>query len=121
MRLVVAIAVVTAAPGGDSPAPTANRPPRQLTRYDFTALTPVLQKLIDDKAASGFTVVVVKDGAVVYEKAFGTFTLDSVVPIASSTKMPTTVAVLTLVDQGKIALDDPVGKHLPDWPADKAG
>jgi CubicO group peptidase (beta-lactamase class C family) len=31
-------------------------------------------------------------------------------------KMFTAVAVLTLVQAGKLALDDPLGKHLPDYP-----
>ena len=30
--------------------------------------------------------------------------------------MFTTVAVLQLVEQGKLVLDAPVGRYLPDWP-----
>ena len=31
-------------------------------------------------------------------------------------KMFTAVAVLTLVQAGKLGLQDPIGKHLPDYP-----
>jgi len=39
---------------------------------------------------------------------------DSIFWIASMTKPVTAVAVLMLVDEGKLKLDDPVGKHLPE-------
>jgi len=36
--------------------------------------------------------------------------------LGSMNKMFTAVATLTLVEAGKVALDDPLGKHLPDYP-----
>jgi D-alanyl-D-alanine carboxypeptidase len=36
--------------------------------------------------------------------------------IGSMNKMFTAVATLQLVEAGKLALDDPIGKHLPDYP-----
>src|SRR5579872_2312479 len=42
-----------------------------------------------------------------------TMTPDTVFWIASFTKAITTAAVLQLVEQGKVGLDDPVGAHLP--------
>jgi CubicO group peptidase (beta-lactamase class C family) len=55
-----------------------------------------------------------------YSGAFGTrdssgvaVTPDSIFSIASMTKAVTTVAALQLVEQGKVALDEPVSKHLP--------
>ena len=40
-------------------------------------------------------------------------TADSIFAIASMTKAVTTVAALQLVEQGKVTLDEPVSKHLP--------
>ena len=58
--------------------------------------------------------------SVLYEGAFGTrdssgvaVRMDSMFSIASMTKAITTVAALQLVEQGKIGLDEPAGKHLP--------
>ena len=44
---------------------------------------------------------------------------DAVVWIASQTKPITAAAVMMLVDEGKIALDDPVEKHLPEFKGQK--
>jgi methyl acetate hydrolase len=44
-------------------------------------------------------------------------TTDSVFWIASMTKAITTVAAMQLVEQGKLALDAPIGKLLPDLAA----
>ena len=44
-------------------------------------------------------------------------TLDSVFWIASMTKAITAAAAMQLVEQGKLALDEPIGKVLPDLAA----
>lgn len=93
---------------------------RRLGRYDFAGLTQRMQQFIDDKTVEGFGVMIVKDGEVVYERAFGQFKLDDDIPIASATKMPTVTAFMRLVDQKKVDLDAKVSKYLSDWPADKS-
>ena len=52
------------------------------------------------------------DGTV-YSAAFGAAKTDSIFGIASMTKAITTTAALQLVEQRKVTLDEPVGKHLP--------
>jgi len=59
-------------------------------------------------------------GETLYSGAFGIrdgggtpVTTDSIFAIASMTKAVTTVAALQLVEQGKVALDEPAAKHLP--------
>ena len=59
---------------------------------------------------------------VIYQGAFGKrdlskddpMTADSVFWIASMTKAITTAAAMQLVEQGKLSLDEPIGKVLPD-------
>jgi CubicO group peptidase (beta-lactamase class C family) len=52
-----------------------------------------------------------KDEDTLYEKAFAPMNLGSVVPIASSTKMPSALAILTLVDRGTKP-DEPVTTYI---------
>jgi CubicO group peptidase (beta-lactamase class C family) len=78
-----------------------------------------------DRADSpGAAVVVVKDGAVVYQHGYGCADLEQRIPItpqtlfdvASVAKQFTGLSVAMLVQQGKLSLDDDIHKHLPDVP-----
>jgi D-alanyl-D-alanine carboxypeptidase len=72
----------------------------------------------------GGTVIVVKDGKPLYRGAVGMASLelgvplqaDSVLRIGSVTKQFTSAAVMMLVEQGKVALDDEITKFFPDYP-----
>jgi len=72
----------------------------------------------------GATVLVAKNGKVVYRKAFGMANLELNVPmkpemvfeIGSITKQFTAVAVLMLMEQGKLSLNDDITKFIPDYP-----
>ncbi len=72
----------------------------------------------------GAAVIVVKDGKVLLRRGYGLANLELGVPIApdmrfrlgSVTKQFTAVAVLMLAEEGKLALDDPITKFLPDYP-----
>ena len=84
-----------------------------------------LETYLDALAASGnppgLSVVVVKDGRLVYSRAFGfadgprniKATPETVYHWWSMTKIPTAIAVLQLSEQGRLSLDDPVTKYLP--------
>ena len=68
----------------------------------------------------GCSIVIIKDGKLVYEKGYGydsegnPLTEKSLMRIGSVSKSFTGFSVLQLVDKGKINLDDPVVKHLPE-------
>lgn len=72
--------------------------------------------------APGVAVGVVKDGAFIYKEAFGMadlttetpFTVDTRSNIGSVSKQFTAMGVLLLAQEGKLSLDDPVTKHLPN-------
>ncbi len=40
---------------------------------------------------------------------------DSIFPIASQTRALTSVAVMMVMEEGRLLLSDHVGKHLPEW------
>jgi CubicO group peptidase (beta-lactamase class C family) len=72
----------------------------------------------------GATVIVVKDGKTVLRKAYGMASVaekrgmqvDDVLRLGSITKQFTAVAIMLLVEQGKLSLTDTVTKILPDYP-----
>jgi CubicO group peptidase (beta-lactamase class C family) len=69
-------------------------------------------------------VLVARHGKVLFQDAWGRAdrkagtanTAATKFRIGSMNKMFTAVATLQLVEAGKLALDDPIGKHLPDYP-----
>ncbi|MCB1553881.1 MAG: serine hydrolase [Xanthomonadales bacterium] len=72
-------------------------------------------------------VLIEKDGKVVLDAHFGMadaakqqpLSDNSLYRLASVSKTITAAGLLTLVDAGKVALDDPVQKYLPEFPHDK--
>lgn len=74
--------------------------------------------------APGATILVAKDGKTIYRKAIGKADLElnvNMVPenvfmLASITKQFTAVAILMLEEQGKLQLNDPITKYIPDYP-----
>jgi CubicO group peptidase (beta-lactamase class C family) len=72
----------------------------------------------------GATILVAKKGEAIYRKAVGKANLEmdvNMVPenvfmLASITKQFTAVAILMLVEQGKLSLEDSITKFIPDYP-----
>lgn len=82
----------------------------------------VLRQKCDAKEIPGVVAVAASGSEVLYQGAFGErdlskndpMTVDSVFWIASMTKAVTTAGAMQLVEQGKLSLDEPIGKVLPD-------
>jgi len=85
----------------------------------------VIEQAIREGNIPGAVLVVGHDGRVIYRKAYGSraleprreaMTADTVFDVASLTKViVTTTAVMQLVEQGKVRLNDPVAKYLPEF------
>jgi methyl acetate hydrolase len=82
----------------------------------------ILRQKSEAKEIPGVVAMAATGNEVIYQGAFGKrdlskddpMTLDSVFWIASMTKAVTTAAGMQLVEQGKLSLDEPIGKLLPD-------
>jgi len=89
----------------------------------FAALEARWKDAIEAMNVPGLSVAVVYHDKVVYAKGFGLRDVDSELPftaettsyIASSTKPFTAFGIMTLVDQGKVDLDERVQKYLPKF------
>jgi len=72
----------------------------------------------------GAAVLVAQEGKIVYQKGFGLAQIDKNIPITpettfrigSVTKQFTASAILKLVEEGRLALDDKLSKFIPDFP-----
>jgi CubicO group peptidase (beta-lactamase class C family) len=67
----------------------------------------------NQKLLGNDVVVMLWDDTLEYKRELGNFTARTVAPIASSSKWLTAALVLQFVDEGKLSLDDKVGKYLP--------
>jgi CubicO group peptidase (beta-lactamase class C family) len=86
-------------------------------------IRPRMQRFIEEHQLAGAVTLVGNTGGVVHHEAVGSLRLDPETPmakdslfrIASMTKPITAVGILILADDGKLAVDDPVEKHLPEF------
>jgi SSS family transporter len=123
----------TTQPQSTTPTP-AKIAPQQT--YDFSAVSTTIDKAIAAGKLPGAVVVVGHNGQVVFDQAYGVrklagepgldgkpsaaepMTLDTIFDMASLTKcLVTATAVMQLVEQGKVDVDAPVAKYLPEFAA----
>ncbi|MBK7762747.1 MAG: serine hydrolase [Bacteroidetes bacterium] len=93
-----------------------------INNTELDKLDEYLQSCVNNHAFPGCRMLVAKDGKVFYDKAFGyldnerkqAVDIHTIYDIASITKVAsTTLAIMKLYDEGKIQLDDYLGKYLP--------
>ena len=87
-----------------TPAPTPI--PTCSPASDFTNLDKILERVAPKHG--GIALVLVKDNKVIYRKSFGRHTPETIVPIASASKWLSGAVIMTLVEEGKLSLDDTV-------------
>src|SRR3954465_3131796 len=88
-----------------------------------SAIDEVLRGAVDRDVVPGVVAMAAREDGTIYEGAAGVreagtddpTPADTMMRIASMTKMVTTVAALQLVEQGRIDLDAPVETHRPEF------
>ena len=96
----------------------AGMAPEVLAKID-----PAVEKLIETNRLAGGSIIVLRKGQIVYQKQFGfanraekkPVEKDTLFRIYSMTKGITSAAAMMLYDEGKLDLDDPISKHLPEF------
>lgn len=97
-----------------------------LTAGDVTsaALDPFIQRIMDGAGIPGLQTVVVKQGRIVWSHSYGSAVLDapgpprpmtddSIILIASTSKLLVPIAVLQQVEKGRLSLDDDINRYVP--------
>jgi CubicO group peptidase (beta-lactamase class C family) len=126
LSVSVVLAVSLSAQGPPAP-PRPALPQSAFSRERLARLDRLLQTYVDENRIAGAVALVLRDGQPAYEKAVGwsdkeagrRMTTDTIFRIASQTKAITSVAILSLVEEGKINLTDPVGRFIPSFTATK--
>jgi CubicO group peptidase (beta-lactamase class C family) len=86
-------------------------------------LSEVLDQYVRDKRLAGGVVLVARHGRIAYLHAFGMRDVESKSPmqadaifrIASQTKALVSVGIMMLMEDGRLLLNDPVGKYIPQY------
>ena len=89
-----------------------------------TALQTQIPQVMNDNAIPGVVVLIKSPSQGDWSATFGTAEIDKTVPmsmadyfrIGSNTKTMTSTVILQLFQEGKLTLDDPIGKYLPEVP-----
>ncbi|NML21078.1 beta-lactamase family protein [Pseudoflavitalea sp. G-6-1-2] len=82
------------------------------SQSDTAAIGPLLTK--NQKAFGRAVALVWKDGKIIFQRDAGVeFNGKVQAPIAAASQWLTAATVMSFVDEGKLKLDDPVGKYIP--------
>lgn len=65
--------------------------------------------------APGVTAIVMRQGDPLFRLDVGTIAHDAQLPVASASKWMTTALIMTVVDEGKLSLDAPISRYLPEF------
>ncbi|NJL53961.1 beta-lactamase family protein [bacterium] len=88
----------------------------------ITTFSDTVNELMEDYHIPGAAIAIVRDSEVIFAEGFGvtntqtgeSVTADAVFPIGSISKSFTALAVMQLVDQGLLDLDEPISTYVPD-------
>ena len=117
--------VYAAEPAGTAPAAVAAKkaPGLALSAERLARVDNLLKQYVDQNKIAGAVALVLRDGKPVFERAVGwsdkeagrRMTPNTIFRIASQSKAITSAAILALVEEGKIGLNEPVGHFIPTF------
>ncbi len=104
-------------------AGTSGAERRALSTERLARIDRWLQQYVDENRLAGAVVLVLRDGKPVYERAVGwsdkeadrRMTTGTIFRIASQSKAITSAAILALMEEGKLSVNDPVSRFLPAY------
>src|SRR5262245_14870861 len=120
--LVAASALVLAGPL-TAAAPTGKPEEVGLSTERLKRVSELVQRHITAGSFSGAVTLVARNGRIAYHEAQGQMDLEAKKPmvkdgifrIMSMTKPVVGVAILMMLEEGKVRLQDPVSKFIPEW------
>jgi D-alanyl-D-alanine carboxypeptidase len=127
-KCCLAALLIVGAAGATAPAADTSSPhsiPHRAPAVPADSIDAHIHTLMAERQIPGLSLVVVKDGSIIKEGHYGLANVELNVPvnentsfmIASMSKAFTAAGLLLLVEDGKVALDDPAAKYLDGLPA----
>jgi CubicO group peptidase (beta-lactamase class C family) len=121
--LLSTLLLALAAPGAAQWLPVVEPQTVGLSSDRLARIEHYLQRQVDDGNLAGAVVLVARHGHVAYVTAVGMadrearrpMSMDAIFRIASQSKAVTSVAIMMLVEEGAIALSDPVSRFIPAY------
>ncbi len=119
--LAIVCGTALAAPAAD--LPRARPEVVGLSTQRLARIGEVMQRYVDEGRLGGVVTLVARAGKVAHLQAFGRLDpatgapmpTDAIFRIASQSKALTSVAVMILFEEGRLLLDDPVSKYIPEF------
>ena len=112
-----------------APLPEATPEDVGMSSQRLEQLAATMQRAVDSGDLPGVVVMIARKGKLVYQKSFGMqdkaknvpMSLDSIFRAYSMTKPVVSVAAMMLWEEGKLSLDEPISKYLPEFKDMKVG
>jgi CubicO group peptidase (beta-lactamase class C family) len=128
-RLCLLLLAGAAALAQAAPLPVSSPEEVGLSSARLGRLDAAMQKAVDSGELPGAVVFIARDGQLVYAKSFGwqdrekkiAMSNDSIFRLYSMTKPVVSVAAMMLVEEGKLGLQEPVSKYIPEFKDMKVG
>ena len=122
LMALVACATITAT-AFSAGSPSAKPEDVGLSTARLKHVAELVQRHIDAGSFSGAVTLVARNGRIAYYEAAGSMDLEAKKPmtkdamfrIMSMTKPVIGVATMMMIEEGKIHLDDPISKFIPEW------
>ena len=123
LTVILTILCLLSGLGYSRELPTASPRAVGMSPAKLAGIDTAVQALIDNEKIAGASVVVARKGSIVFSEVFGMMDMeaqkamqaDTIFRFYSMTKPATSVAVMMLSEEGKIKLDDPVSKYIPEF------
>ena len=98
------------------------KPPEPPKRFDVAAIDAYVAALVREQGTPGLALTIMRDGKVVLASGYGKRSIEDGTPVeaetpfavGSVTKQFVSASVLLLAEEGKLSVDDRVGKYFPD-------
>jgi len=121
--ITAAIAAISLLPLDGASLPTAKPEEVGLSSERLQRIHEMVMRRVEAQELSGAVTIVARRGRVVHYEVHGVMDLDSKRPmtretlfrLASSSKPVTAVAVLMMMEEGRLKLTDPVSKYIPEF------